>query len=70
MYLFLLALATVSFIHSILFIFIIQKNTELTNKIDQQGKRKSAKSKRMTKQRDQLLYGNKNKGEKRGNKRQ
>ncbi|OEG17009.1 hypothetical protein RV12_GL001182 [Enterococcus quebecensis] len=40
MYLLLIVLGIIISIHSILLVFVIKKNTEITNKLDQIGKRK------------------------------
>ncbi len=48
MYLLLAALGSIIFIHSILLIFIIRKNTEITNRLDQLTRRKP--SSRMNRQ--------------------
>lgn len=43
MYLLLAILGIITFIHSILFVFIIQRNAEITNKLNQISRRKSSK---------------------------
>lgn len=40
MYLLLVALGSIIFIHSILLIFILRKNTEIANRLDQINKRR------------------------------
>ncbi|EOI05054.1 hypothetical protein UAY_00528 [Enterococcus moraviensis ATCC BAA-383] len=78
MYLLLVALGIISFIHSLLFVFIIQKNTDLINKITRleqanfflksNGQRERVSKKEMRKP-NQFNTERKTKPMKRGNRR-